>query len=142
MEWWVLLKRCKCGDEMIVRMHTVIYQSTVEIENVPVLYCNHCDHNEVLPEVKPELVNLIDELGSKPKQKQYQFNEVSEFARLLIEVSSKHRLNESTSTIIEERINELLDMLLLSQSLNDKAWMDDIRKRLVQLTKYSVSYHG
>lgn len=134
-----LVKQCECGEPMVVRIHTVIYQSTVEIENVPVLNCECCDRNEVLPEVKSELVGLIGDLGRLPDKQQLSFNDVSEFARLLIEVTANHRMHETAEDIISERINELLDMLLLAQSVEDQLWLDEIRNRLIQLTKYSIS---
>lgn len=124
---------------MVVRFHTIIYQGAVEIENVPVLNCESCNHSEVLPEVKPELVGLIDQLGNSPDKSQLYFNDISEFARLFMEVLSKHKWDESAAAIVEERINELLDMMLLAQSLNDLDWMEDIRHRLVQLTAYSAT---
>lgn len=135
-------KHCKCGSEMIVRFHTIIYQNTVEIENVPVVYCETCNHSEVLPEVKTDLVGLIDQLGNSTDKKLLHFNDISELTRLLIQIYSRQSMNDSAGSIIEERINELLDMLLLSQSLNDARWIDDIRNRLVQLTKYYISSHN
>ncbi len=39
------------------------------------------------------------------------------------------------SVLAEERVNELLDLLLLAQSLKEKEWMEDLRNRLTQITK-------
>lgn len=124
---------------MSVRMRTVIFQNSVEIGNVPILSCDSCNRSEILPAVKPELTGLIGQLGSKPGKRQLYFDEVSELAHLLIQVSSKERVQDPVEHIIEERINELLDLMLLARSLGDQLWIGDIRKRLKQLTQHAMS---
>jgi hypothetical protein len=134
-----LQKECKCGEAMNIRLRTVVFQNKVEIENVPIYSCDGCNRSEVLPLVKSDLTGLIGKLGKKPEKRQMRFDEISEVAYLLMKVSTKERLHDSVETIIEERINELLDLLLLAQSLKDNEWMDDIRHRLSQLTKHTIS---
>ena len=126
---------------MAIRMRTVIFQNTVEIGNVPVFSCESCGHSEVLPAVKPVLAELIGTLRDSPEKRQIRFDEVCELARLLIRASSSEHQNDPVELMIDERINELLDLLLLSQSLGDKAWRDDIRGRLAQLTATAISVH-
>jgi hypothetical protein len=132
-------KSCKCGRMMSIRLRTVIYQNQVDIENVPIFSCDTCGRSEVYPNVKPQLTGLIAKLGSKPEKQQFFFHEMSEIAYLLLKVTEKQRMNDPVEKIVEERINELLDILLLAQSLGDLPWMEDIRTRLSQLTQHSLS---
>lgn len=131
-------KQCKCGRDMEIRLRTVIYQSKVEIENVPVFTCEFCNRSEVLPEVKQELTGLIAELGGKPEKQRLRFDESSELAHLMRVVTDKEHRHEPVDKILEERINELLDMLLLARSLGDEPWMDDVRNRLSQISKHAI----
>jgi FKBP-type peptidyl-prolyl cis-trans isomerase (trigger factor) len=124
---------------MSVKLRTVIYQNKVEIENVPVFTCDACNRSEVFSEIKSELTGMIRELG-RPSEKQHlHFNEFSEIAYLMFKVTDKKHAAESVEKIVEERINELLDLLLLAQSLGDQPWTEDVRKRLEQISKHSLS---
>jgi len=134
-----LQKSCKCGGKMGIRIRTVIFRNSVEIENVPVYSCQSCHYSEVLPEVKKDLADLIENLGRNPQKKILRFEEMNELAHLLIQATSKERRKESIEQIVEERINELLDLLLLSQSLNDGKWREEIRKRLTELSGYALT---
>lgn len=132
-------KRCKCGSSMSIRLRTVIYQNKVEIENVPVFSCDSCHLSEVFAEVKPELTGIIGKLGNLPEKQQLYFNDISEIAHLMKRVTDKQFAAAPVEKIVQERINELLDLLLLAQSLQDEAWISDVRKRLEQVSKHSVS---
>ncbi|CAG7622460.1 hypothetical protein ACFQI7_04985 [Paenibacillus allorhizosphaerae] len=134
-------KQCKCGKAMIIRLRTVIYQNKVEIENVPIFSCDSCSRSEVFSEVKPDLTSLIGTLGSKPGKQLLQFQDVSEIAHLMVKVTEKKRAADPVEMIIDERINELLDLLLLAQSLQDEVWIADVRKRLSQIASRSLSTH-
>lgn len=132
-------KHCKCGRSMSIRLRTVIYQNKVDIENVPIYTCEHCQRSEVLPSVKPDLTGLIGKLGSKPAKQQLLFDDLSEIAYLMRKVSEKEHQSESVERIVQERINELLDIMLIAQSLGDDLWMEEIRSRLAQITQHSIS---
>jgi len=134
-----LQKQCKCGSAMSIKLRTVIYQNKVEIENVPVFSCEACQRSEVFAEVKPELTGIIGELGASPEKKHLSFSEISEIAHLMKKVTEKEYAADPVEKIVEDRINELLDLLLLAQSLQDEAWKADIQKRLGQIAKHSVS---
>ncbi|MED4601839.1 hypothetical protein P9314_14160 [Paenibacillus validus] len=134
-----MVKLCKCGKSMNIRLRTVIYQNKVEIDNVPIHSCDSCNRSEVFAEVKPELTGLIGTLGGKPEKQQVNFNEISEIAYLMMKVTEKKRASDAIEVIIEERINELLDLLLLAQSLQDGPWIEDLRKRLSQIAKHSLT---
>jgi hypothetical protein len=137
VEW--MQKQCKCGRMMNIRLRTVIYQNKVDIENVPIFSCEICGRSEVAQAIKPELTGLIGKLGSKPEKQQLFFHEMSEVAYLLFKISEKERMNDSMEKIIAERINELLDILLLAQSLADTPWIEDTRKRLSQISQHTLS---
>lgn len=131
-------KHCKCGSSMSIRLRTVIYQNKVQIGNVPVYSCDSCNRSEVFCEIKGELTGLIGSLGNKPDKQQLQFEEVSEIAHLMVLATNEKCISISIERIIEERINELLDLLLLAQSLNDESWVAEVRKRLSQIAQYSL----
>ncbi|MNP83167.1 hypothetical protein D3C76_1820310 [compost metagenome] len=57
----------------------------------------------------------------------------------MVTVTDKEHRHESVGVILEERINELLDMLLLARSLQDDAWKKDVTERLSQITRYAMS---
>lgn len=130
-----MLKICKCGVKMDVRLRTVIYSNTVEIDNVPIYTCDTCFNTEILPGVKPELTRLIGELGNKPPKQKLQFNEMNEWAHLISKAIDRELAHLPIQTIIRDRIDQLLDMLLLARSLQDRQWEEDIRARLSQITK-------
>ncbi|PZE22883.1 hypothetical protein CBW46_001905 [Paenibacillus xerothermodurans] len=124
---------------MNIRLRTVIYQNKVQIENVPIFSCAVCQRSEVFAEVKPELTGVIGQLGTVPDKQLLQFEDISEIAHLMVKVTEKKRASDPVETIVEERINELLDLLLLAQSLEDEPWTQEIRKRLAQIAKHSPS---
>lgn len=135
----MLHKECTCSRSMSIRLRTVIYQNKVEIENVPVFTCDFCNRSEVFQGVKPDLTKLIAELGSKPDKMKIRFDEKSELAHLMKAVTDKEHRHEPVGAILEERINQLLDMLLLARSLEDQIWMNDIMERLSQITQYAMN---
>jgi hypothetical protein len=124
---------------MNIRMRTVIYRSKIEIDNVPIFTCESCSKSEVFQPVKSELTDLINQIGKNPEKKQFYFNETSELAFLLMTVSQKEFMHTPVDQILEYRINELLDLLLLARSLQDEQWVKDILKRLSQITILSIN---
>ncbi|XEC96939.1 hypothetical protein AB6A23_10590 [Paenibacillus tarimensis] len=133
-------KRCPCGEWMTMKLRTVIYSGKVEIDNVPIYSCSSCSRSEVFPEVKPDLTGLIGKLGARPPKQTFLFNEWNEWADLLVELYDKQKQADAHSVerIIEERINKLLDLFLLAQSLSDEEWINDLEKRLSQISKRSI----
>lgn len=123
-----------------MKLRTVIFSGKVEIDNVPIFSCPSCNRNEVSPEVKPDLTGLIGQLGSQPDKQTFLFNEWNEWADLLVEVYGKQKTPHSQ--MLEEyaaaRVNKLLDLLLLAQSLGDESWMNEIQKRLSQISRRSI----
>jgi hypothetical protein len=132
-------KHCACGKTMSIRLRTVIFSNKVKIDNVPIYSCSSCDRSEVLPAVKQELSSMIRQLGRNPEKQQISFNETNELAFLLHEAAKKERANVPVDTIVKERVNQLLDLLLLAQSLGDEPWTEEIRERLSQIAKGSIA---
>lgn len=132
-------KLCNCGASMQIRLRTVIFQNKVEIDNVPVYSCDSCQRSEVFPPVKSELTGYIRTLGPQPEKGNVLFNELSELAHLLFLVTKRENKHIPIETVIEDRINELLDLLLLAQSLDDAAWLEDVRSRLKQITTHMTA---
>jgi len=128
-------KRCsRCGNEMSIMLRNVVYRNRVKINNVPVYVCldEDCSHSQVVDMVKEDLKNLMNELGNNPPKQAVEFEEISEFSNLLVLVADQEE-EIPTKQLIEERINELLDIFLLAQSLGDEKWMGEVRKRLMQI---------
>jgi len=127
-------KKCShCGGDMEVVLRNVVYRKRVKICNVPVHICvdECCAHSQVVDVVKDDLKDLMDELGQNPERQAIEFEEVSELSNLLVLIA-----NEGDSTVreaLEERVNELLDLFLLAQSLGDEKWMLELRHRLTKI---------
>jgi hypothetical protein len=134
-----LSKLCQCGQKMNIRLRTVIYKKKIEIDNVPIYTCEACQKSEVLQGVKGELADLISQFSQSPEKQQFFFNETSELAYLLMTSAKKEFKHYPVDKILEDRINELLDLLLLARSLNDEPWVEDMLKRLSQITKQRMT---
>jgi hypothetical protein len=134
-----LPKLCKCGSRMNFRMRTVIYKHVLEIENVPIYTCDTCSRSEVLALIKSDLTTLISQFGHCPEKRLFYFNEASELADLIWTAAQKEHKHIPVDKILEERINQLLDILLLAQSLQDEAWIADVLHRLSQITKQNIN---
>ncbi|CAM3337579.1 MULTISPECIES: hypothetical protein [Brevibacillus] len=127
-------KKCsRCGSDMEVVLRNVVYRKRVRILNVPVHVCvdDECAHSQVVDVVKEDLKSLMEELGQDPARQAIEFEEMSELSHLLVLIA-----NEGDSTVSEalgERVNELLDLFLLAQSLGDEKWMLELRHRLTKI---------
>jgi YgiT-type zinc finger domain-containing protein len=149
IKWFVVMeegvselqKKCNCGNTMNIRLRTVIFSNTVEIENVPIFSCDACSSSEIYSGIKADLTGLINKLGSKPQKQQLLFDDINEFAYLMYKASDKDQLKVPVELIIEERINQLLDLLILAQSLQDQPWMNDIQDRLLQITNQVITMY-
>jgi len=127
-------KKCsRCGSDMEVVLRNVVYRNRVKILNVPVHVCvdDSCAHSQVVDVVKEDLKDLMAELGQNPERQAIEFEEMSELSNLLVLIA-----NEGDSTVreaLEGRVNELLDLFLLAQSLGDEKWMLELRHRLTKI---------
>lgn len=130
----LMQKKCsRCGSDMEVVLRNVVYRKRVKILNVPVHVCvdDCCAHSQVVDVVKDDLKDLMTELGQNPERQAIEFEEMSELSNLLVLIA-----NEGDSTVreaLEGRVNELLDLFLLAQSLGDEKWMLELRHRLTKI---------
>jgi hypothetical protein len=120
---------------MEMKLCTVIYSGKVAIDDVPVYSCPECQHSEVLPEVKPELAGLIRTLGSNPQKQHISFGDVHELAHLMKMLPNRDPLHASFQAVVEERVNELLDLLLLAKQLRDELWKQEVLQKLEQVSR-------
>lgn len=120
---------------MDIRLRKVIYSRRVEVDNVPVYACAGCQRVRILPEVKEELARLIRGFGRKPDREKLDFADVSEWALLITQATDRKRMHEPIQQIIAERVDQLLDMMLLARSLDDYDWEEELRSRLSQITR-------
>lgn len=127
-------KYCDCGETMAIKVRKVVYRNKVEINRVPVYICEACSRCEVFPPVKRDLVELIDGLGMQPAKQAMNFGEKNEVARLVNIYCEKGVRAEGFKSLLNERVNELLDTLLLARSLKDDEWESDVLRRLKQLS--------
>lgn len=136
----MLEKRCDCGRDMDIRLRKVIYSRRVEVDNVPVYSCAHCHRANILPEVKEELARLIRKLGRKPDRKAIDFADVSEWAYLIAQATDRDRMHEPIQQLIADRVDQLLDLMLLARSLEDLDWEEELRGRLSQITRPVLAF--
>ena len=134
-------KMCSCGEPLDIRLRTVIFSSKVTIENVPVYSCDLFGFSAAMPEVKNELGEMIQNLGRNPDKQVIRFNEKNEIAFLLYEATRRERRHIPVEMIVKERVNDLLDLLLLAQSLHDESWTEEVRKRLAQISRMDFAAH-
>ena len=132
-------KRCVCGHPMSIGLRTLIYSNKVKIENVPVYSCSACERSEVLHDVKRDLSLLLRTLDDRPEMREIRFQEENELAFLMMEAMKRDRAHVPVEKIVEERINQLLDMLLLARSLGDESWVRELRQRLAQIARGSIA---
>lgn len=126
---------------MNLKLRTVIFAKKVNINNVPVYNCSMCGRNDVFPGVKEDVGRLVGQLGSKPTPRSIPFDQVHEWAGVL-----SHAMNHAESlqaSVIaraaEERVNQLLDLLLIASSLGDEMWKSELHNRLSQLSAQYIS---
>ncbi|WP_143762482.1 MULTISPECIES: hypothetical protein [unclassified Cohnella] len=136
-----MLKRCSCGEEMSLGLRTVIFARKVNINNVPVYNCPGCGRNDVFPGVKEDVGKLVGQLGARPDPGSIPFDQVHEWAGVLSQALhvSESLQAAAIARATEERIDQLLDLLLIASSLEDERWKNEIHTRLSQLSAQYVS---
>lgn len=130
----LMVETCICGKAMDVRLRTVIFSNQVEIKNVPVYSCKRCRRSTVFPEIKEDLTGVIDQLGEKPSKQTIDLTDHNEFANLLYMASDQDRLHIPIQELIQERINQLLDLMLIAKSLGDEQWFTQLQGKLSQIS--------
>ncbi|WP_055107541.1 hypothetical protein [Paenibacillus ihumii] len=133
-------KLCHCGQEMSLDFRVLIFESVIEIDRVPIFECEQCNHYEVLSAIKPDLLALLGEVKASREQGLVLFNEVNELVDVMYGIYRSW--NDTGSPSFEalldqkckERINLLLDVYGCAKEMQDRDWMDDISKRLTQIS--------
>ncbi|WP_068499154.1 hypothetical protein [Paenibacillus kribbensis] len=136
-------KQCQCGTTMGLELRKVIFSGKVEILHVPVFSCPSCCSSEVLQHVTKDIKELLQSLGDKPSARRISFarsNELAEIIRKLV-LEEADNPNVDWQSSLEERmelrINLLLDLYRYARSLGDEDWMNDVEKKLAQLSGYT-----
>ncbi|MDR7314266.1 hypothetical protein J2X83_000505 [Brevibacillus nitrificans] len=131
----MMQKKCsRCGKDMEIVLRNVVYRNRVKIMNVPVHVCvdDCCAHSQVVDVIKDDLKSLMEDLGQHPERQAIEFEEMSELSNILVLVANEG-LDSSVREVLGERVNELLDLFLLAQSLGDEKWMLELRERLTKI---------
>ncbi|MCC3379828.1 hypothetical protein ACFQ5D_09595 [Paenibacillus farraposensis] len=136
-------KQCLCGKTMVLELRKVIYARKVEILHVPVFSCPSCCSSEVLQHVANDIKELLQSLRDQPSSQRISFarnNELAEIIRKLV-IEEAGNPNADWQSSLEEqlelRINLLLDLYRYARSLGDEDWMNDVEKRLTQLSGFT-----
>jgi hypothetical protein len=120
-----------CSGLMQLTLRTIKFNKH-EIANVPIHTCPVCDCNEVSDRVKPVLKQLVHSLSNSSHERQkIAFEEYSEYTNLLIKAARDEE--EAIEEIIQDRINQLLDLMLLAKSLRDQQWVDELSFRIKEV---------
>lgn len=128
-------KKCsRCGHDMEIVLRNVVYRKRVKIMNVPVHVCvnESCAYSQVVDVIKDDLKALMEDLGQWPERQAIEFEEMSELSNLLVLIANEG-MDSSVREVLGERVNELLDLFLLAQSLGDERWMLELQERLTKI---------
>src|SRR5690625_350698 len=132
------MKNCKCGEVMDLKLSPVRYLNKVKIDNVPVYACHSCDQRLVCTEVKPAIKQLLAKLDKQPKQQSIDFCDVHELAYLLYAASDEALIEIPIEELVSERINQLLDLMIVAKETEDHNWQTEIKQKLSQITLLHV----
>lgn len=126
---------------MNLMLRTVIFAKKVNINNVPVYNCSACGRNDVFPGVKEDVGRLVGQLGARPAPHSIPFDQIHEWAGVLSEALNVSDSLQATTIAkaTEERINQLLDLLLIASSVEDEVWKSELQNRLSQLSAQYIS---
>lgn len=134
-------KMCKCGKSMQIHLRTIVYSNKIEIMNVPIFTCDDCHSSEVFHSIKGHITEMIEKMGNPTEKQTLMFNDVNELAHLMYKASDRELLDIPLEMIVEDRINELLDLLILARSIEDDLWVEEVQQKLIQITNQSISVH-
>ncbi|MEC0243575.1 hypothetical protein P4H66_27525 [Paenibacillus dokdonensis] len=131
--------KCNCEQNLKLELRTVMYTRSVMIRHVPVLVCDHCLTYELIPSMRPDLKKCVDLLGPDPSKTSFSLTDYHELANLVYEVLAEGEYSEDNvkrrlDYEIQERINLLLDLYRMAESMQDEVWFEEIRLRLSQLS--------
>ncbi|MGZ9587037.1 hypothetical protein [Paenibacillus marinisediminis] len=136
-------KRCQCGQEMDVTLRTIVYARKLMIMHVPVYTCLSCEHSELVSEIKQDVIDIMQQMNEHAPSKRVKvmFDEQQELASVYKECLEHEGgdLSISFEKIAQERVNQLLDVYLLAQTWGDMTWMEDVERRLRQVSCFRTN---
>ena len=142
-----MLEHCNCGQRYDLDFRLVDYKKHVSIDNVPVLICPKCEHEEILPWLRGDMGALLRSLPLDGEPYGLDFTDFNELAHIVYtiftcsEVDTKNALKAEIMASCALRINALLDLYRCAGDVGDSSWMKEIEARLAQLTE-KVSVNG
>lgn len=126
-------------------MRTIVHARKIHILHVPVYTCGSCQYSELLPNVKDEVVFIMRRLVQKGmvEEQTVAFDHMHEMASVIKECLEYKEDNHLAlfERLSTERVNQLLDLYLVAKTCKDTDWMNDIERRLHQLTGFKVAEH-
>lgn len=135
-------KACSCcGKPMEIFLRTVVVSRQLEIDHVPVYACEECGIYEVFSSVKNHVKVIMEQSQQIKDQQSIDFAEKNEVAYLLNKAADTEYEHISLEEILNERVNQLLDMLIMARALDNREWMNDLQNRLSQITEDIFSTH-
>lgn len=120
----------------------VILKNNMKVKRVPVYECEAGCSYELHPAIKDEMKALLKLLSESQFQQSIDFTEINEFAAVLWELNetwdeeSGLHFDPVFEQKCEEQINLLLDLYGVAKGMQDEEWMENLTKRLSQLSKY------
>ncbi|MCQ4086031.1 hypothetical protein [Saccharibacillus sp. JS10] len=140
-----MFEYCKCGQRFDLDFRLVDYKKQISIDNVPIVICPKCEHEEILPWVQQDLSLLLQSLPLENKSYGLDYTDFNELAYIIYkvftssEVDTKDAFKLEVQTVCAARINTLLDLYRCASDVHDQSWMAEIEARLLQLTQKVLS---
>jgi hypothetical protein len=135
-------KQCRCGGRMELELRTLKFGRETDILHVPVFRCVDCEFHEILSHVKPIFMNLLDRVEHETGPQTVYFNEISEYTDVLVKLSKSKRDERELNRCLDERVDQLLDLMNMAHQAQDEKWMGEIKYRLQQVTISSPSTYS
>ncbi|WP_234032802.1 hypothetical protein [Paenibacillus faecalis] len=136
-----MLKLCDCGQTMKLELRRLVYKRRTFISHVPVYACQHCPTYELMPLVKPDLLDYLNSLDGDKHQTRISFADIYEPVSILQDVLASYsgsieEFQRCYKEAFEDRVNMLLDLYRFAKASNDTAWMDEIKARLEKVNAF------
>ncbi|MDO3409348.1 hypothetical protein QWJ34_06205 [Saccharibacillus sp. CPCC 101409] len=116
------------------------YKKHISIDNVPILACPGCEHEEVMFGVRKDLQALLLSLPLEEEPYGLDYTDFNELACIAYtaftcsEADTKDALRAEILENCEARINTLLDFYSFAREAGDQERMAEIEQRLAQLS--------
>lgn len=129
-----------CGANMIGSIGTVRHDTTI-VHNVPIMFCPVCNRTDVHPYVEAEYEILL-EYAQGDKAREIDFSD-------FVSVDNKQDLFENCTMtdegtygeVLKQQIDIALDLLGVAKQLDDQAWKEALKHRLLRLSERLRDYN-